>query len=86
MKPAPTIPTRIGPGPLQPLELTVEDEHGTFTPDGGYDELYAFAHEIGPAAVFVGDHRRLGRPADAERRIVPAHAALGQAYEYSDTR
>src|SRR5262249_50943188 len=78
MKPAPTIPTLIG----SPARSSRSSSRSTMNMrrlllirDG--DETHAVASEVGPAAVLVGNDRRLGWPADTEGGIVPAHAALG---------
>src|SRR5262249_34590999 len=78
MKPAPTIPTLIG----VPARSSRSSSRSTMNMRrlhqvGGLDESGLFGHKIGPATVLLGDHGRLCGPLDAERRIVPAHAALG---------
>src|SRR5215207_4276880 len=67
MKPAPTMPTRTG---LPSARRCSSARSTTITP--------GLPEEVRPVAVLVGQERVVRiRPLDRERRVVPAHAALG---------
>src|SRR5215211_717387 len=67
MKPAPTMPTRSG---LPSARRCSSARSTTITP--------RLPGEVGPVAVLLGQERVVGLgPLDRERRVVPAHAALG---------
>src|SRR3954464_2279908 len=78
MKPAPTIPTLIG----VPARCNRSSSRSTMNipPSllaSGRDDVLDFrGQKIRPAAVLVGDDGGLGRPLNAECRIIPSHPTL----------
>src|SRR5215471_5949655 len=92
MNPAPTIPTLSGVRARSSSSSCRSTINIAWSlPVGGREDGRPLANKIGPGAILVGDDSRLCWPADPERPIVPAHAALSRGrikfgYEVRDFR